>query len=88
MVWEGADGANSRQPLPDCAGSATEASETGHLWLMPRRLALLVALATWSVKDPSLSHAVDLRPKNWLGYPGAIASDFLMQLFGIASAHR
>ena len=45
-------------------------------------LALLVALATWSVKDPSLSHAVDLRPKNWLGYPGAIASDFLMQLFG------
>ncbi|HEX5779394.1 MAG TPA: DNA translocase FtsK 4TM domain-containing protein [Xanthobacteraceae bacterium] len=48
-------------------------------------LALLVALATWSVKDPSLSHAVDLRPKNWLGYPGAIASDFLMQLFGIAS---
>jgi len=48
-------------------------------------LALLVALATWSVKDPSLSHAVDLRPKNWLGYPGAIASDFLMQMFGIAS---
>jgi len=48
-------------------------------------LGLLVALATWSVQDPSLSHAVEIRPKNWLGYPGAIASDFLMQLFGIAS---
>jgi S-DNA-T family DNA segregation ATPase FtsK/SpoIIIE len=47
--------------------------------------AFIVALATWSVQDPSLSHATDARVANWLGYPGAIAADFLMQLFGIAA---
>jgi len=47
--------------------------------------ALIVALATWSVQDPSFSHATDARVQNWLGFPGAIVADFLMQLFGIAS---
>lgn len=48
--------------------------------------AFFVALATWSVQDPSLSHATDKPVQNWLGLPGAIAADFLMQLSGIASA--
>ncbi len=61
------------------------AAELIGLGIVTFGLALLVALATWSVQDPSLSHATDLRTKNWLGYPGAIASDFLMQLFGIAA---
>ena len=30
-----------------------------------------VALATWSVDDPSLNHALDRSAKNLLGYPGA-----------------
>jgi S-DNA-T family DNA segregation ATPase FtsK/SpoIIIE len=47
--------------------------------------ALVVALATWSVQDPSFNHATDARVQNWLGFPGAIVADFLMQLFGIAS---
>jgi S-DNA-T family DNA segregation ATPase FtsK/SpoIIIE len=42
-----------------------------------------VALATWSPSDPSLSRAVDGTPGNLLGYPGAIISDQLMQLFGL-----
>ncbi|MGE3872670.1 MAG: DNA translocase FtsK [Parvibaculaceae bacterium] len=42
-----------------------------------------VALATWSPSDPSLSRAVDDAPSNLLGYPGAIVSDQLMQLFGL-----
>ncbi len=42
-----------------------------------------IALATWSVDDPSLNHAVDAAPHNWLGYPGAIAADELMQLLGL-----
>jgi S-DNA-T family DNA segregation ATPase FtsK/SpoIIIE len=51
-------------------------------------LALLgaIALATWSVQDPSLSHAVDKPIHNLLGYPGAIFSDLAMQLLGLASA--
>jgi S-DNA-T family DNA segregation ATPase FtsK/SpoIIIE len=50
-------------------------------------LAILVALAlaTWSVRDPSLSHATDAPVRNLLGHPGAIAADLLMQLFGIAA---
>jgi S-DNA-T family DNA segregation ATPase FtsK/SpoIIIE len=41
-----------------------------------------VALATWSVDDPSLNHALDRAAANWLGYPGAVIADELMQFFG------
>ncbi len=47
-------------------------------------LAYLVSLATWSVADPSLSHATDAPVHNWLGYPGAVVADLVMQLFGFA----
>jgi DNA segregation ATPase FtsK/SpoIIIE, S-DNA-T family len=45
--------------------------------------AIGVALATWSVDDPSLNHATDQAAKNLLGYPGAAIADELMQLFGL-----
>jgi len=44
-----------------------------------------IALATWSVQDPSLSHATNAPVRNMLGLPGAISADLLMQLFGIAT---
>src|SRR3984885_15645318 len=44
-----------------------------------------LALATWSVKDPSLSHATDTGVHNLLGQPGAIAADLMMQLLGLGS---
>lgn len=43
------------------------------------------ALATWSVNDPSLSHATNAQVRNLLGAPGAIAADLAMQLFGLAT---
>jgi DNA segregation ATPase FtsK/SpoIIIE, S-DNA-T family len=43
------------------------------------------ALATWSVQDPSLSHAINAPVHNLVGAPGAIAADLLMQLLGLAS---
>jgi DNA segregation ATPase FtsK/SpoIIIE, S-DNA-T family len=43
------------------------------------------ALATWSVQDPSLSHATSRAIKNMLGYPGAIFSDLLMQILGLGA---
>ena len=47
-------------------------------------LALIgIALATWSVNDPSLNHATDQAVKNFLGYPGAVIADELMQLMGL-----
>jgi DNA segregation ATPase FtsK/SpoIIIE, S-DNA-T family len=42
-----------------------------------------LSLATWSVRDPSLSHATNGKAHNLLGYPGAIVADLGMQLFGI-----
>jgi len=43
------------------------------------------ALATWSVQDPSLSHATNAPVRNMLGLTGAIGADLMMQLFGIAT---
>ncbi len=44
-----------------------------------------VALATWNVADPSLSHATSAAARNRLGYPGAVVADLAMQLIGLAS---
>jgi S-DNA-T family DNA segregation ATPase FtsK/SpoIIIE len=43
-----------------------------------------LALVSWSVRDPSLNHAVDGPVRNWLGWPGAVAADVAVQLFGLA----
>ena len=42
-----------------------------------------LALATWSVSDPSFNHAIDAEPQNLLGYPGAVLADELMQFLGL-----
>src|SRR5947208_14285339 len=44
-----------------------------------------LALATWSVQDPSLSHATNAPVRHMLGLPGAIGADPMMQLRGIAT---
>ncbi|MEP0322362.1 FtsK/SpoIIIE family DNA translocase [Bauldia litoralis] len=46
--------------------------------------AIAASLATWTVDDPSLSHATSRGPHNALGFAGAIVSDLAMQFFGIA----
>src|SRR3954451_18977672 len=43
------------------------------------------ALMTWSVQDPSLSHATSRAIRNAIGYPGAIGADLLMQILGLGS---
>src|SRR6188474_982602 len=60
-------------------------SEAGGLALIILALLMSVALATWSVQDPSFSHATDGPIRNLLRTPGAIGADLLMQLFGLAS---
>jgi S-DNA-T family DNA segregation ATPase FtsK/SpoIIIE len=59
--------------------------EGGGIALIGLAAVIAVALATWSVQDPSLSHATDGPVRNVLGTPGAIGADLLMQLFGLAS---
>ncbi len=46
-------------------------------------IAVSLSLASWSVDDPSLNHALDRAASNWLGYPGAVIADELMQFFGL-----
>ena len=44
-----------------------------------------LTLLSWSVHDPSLTHATSGATRNWLGPPGAIVSDLLLQAVGLAS---
>jgi S-DNA-T family DNA segregation ATPase FtsK/SpoIIIE len=60
-------------------------SELGGIAIISLAMMAALALATWSVQDPSLSHATDARVHNLLGRPGAVAADLMMQLLGLGS---
>ncbi|WP_336276677.1 FtsK/SpoIIIE family DNA translocase [Bartonella sp. CB178] len=45
----------------------------------------ILALATWNIADPSLTHANTNDITNFMGLPGAIFSDVFIQFFGLAS---
>jgi DNA segregation ATPase FtsK/SpoIIIE, S-DNA-T family len=60
-------------------------SEAGGIAIISLAMMAALALATWSVQDPSLSHATDAPVHNLLGKPGAIAADLMMQLLGLGS---
>ncbi|GJE59533.1 DNA translocase FtsK [Methylobacterium trifolii] len=64
---------------------ARRLTELGGLVLFTGAVALTVALATWSIDDPSLNHATDHRAHNVLGQPGAVVSDLAMQILGLGS---
>ncbi|HUD89106.1 MAG TPA: DNA translocase FtsK 4TM domain-containing protein [Xanthobacteraceae bacterium] len=59
--------------------------EVGGIALISLAMMAALALATWSVQDPSLSHATDAPVHNLLGQPGAIVADLLMQLLGLGA---
>src|SRR5215469_7673306 len=73
--------------LPDELRGALRrrAQELGGLALIALAGGAGVALATWSVQDPSLSHATAARIRNLLGAPGAITADLLIQLMGVGA---
>ncbi len=45
-----------------------------------------LALLSWSVTDPSLTHATRTEPGNLLGHAGAVISDLMLQTLGLGSA--
>lgn len=47
--------------------------------------ALWLSVMTWSVTDPSLTHATSGTPRNLMGALGAIVSDLLLQTLGLAA---
>ncbi len=60
-------------------------SEISGLALITLALLGAIALTTWSVQDPSLSHATQTPIHNLLGFPGAVFSDLAMQLLGLGA---
>ncbi|MEL6783250.1 MAG: DNA translocase FtsK [Pseudomonadota bacterium] len=53
--------------------------------LVALALAGAMALATWTVSDPSLTFAHGGEVENWLGFTGASFADFTMQFLGFAA---
>jgi DNA segregation ATPase FtsK/SpoIIIE, S-DNA-T family len=47
--------------------------------------ALWLSLVSWSMTDPSLTHATASGTRNWMGPLGAIISDLLLQMLGLAA---
>lgn len=74
-IWSDDFRAAIRRRLGECGGVA----------LITLAVVMAAALATWSVQDPSLSHATDAPVRNLLGTTGAVGSDLVMQLLGLAS---
>ena len=44
-----------------------------------------LALASWTVTDPSFTHATSAQVQNWMGTVGAAFADPAMQVFGLAA---
>ena len=60
-------------------------AELAGAFLLLLATASALALASWSVQDPSLNHATDGHVRNMLGQIGAIAADISMQIAGLGS---
>jgi S-DNA-T family DNA segregation ATPase FtsK/SpoIIIE len=84
MTWRSFEPASF---IPDEVRAALRrrVSEIGGATLLAIAALLAVALATWSIHDPSFTNATKAPTRNLLGLPGAIASDLMMQLVGLAS---
>ncbi len=74
-----------RLPDPVRAFLARRIAEIGGMVLFALLVVVIVALATWSVDDPSLNNATDGPVRNWVGRPGAMIADLAMQLVGLAA---
>ncbi|MBD8066320.1 DNA translocase FtsK [Devosia sp. PTR5] len=58
---------------------------TAGLLLLGLSAVFLLAMASWSVDDPSLFFATDKPPSNWLGFPGAVMADLGFQFLGLGA---
>ncbi|TWI76246.1 DNA translocase FtsK [Bradyrhizobium huanghuaihaiense] len=66
-------------------GLARRMRELSGLGLIALSGVASAALMTWSVQDPSLSHATSRPIRNILGYAGAIGADLAMQILGLGA---
>ncbi len=78
--------ASSRQIASPAVRSLIERrlAQLGAIVLALLGVTLLVALATYNARDPSMDTATARRALNLVGPPGAVVSDLLLQGFGVA----
>ncbi len=72
-----------RLPDPVREFLSRRAAEIGGMAMLALMVAVAIALATWSVDDPSLNNATRGTVHNLLGRPGAMIADLAMQLLGL-----
>src|SRR5579872_5718420 len=72
-------------PAPIRDALARRLRELAGLALIAGSGVAAAALMTWSVQDPSLSHATSRAIRNIVGYAGAIGADLLMQILGLGA---
>ena len=77
-------GRSAKAPMPPPAIAIRIPLRIAGLMVLGLCAIVLVALASWSVDDPSLSLATAKAPANWLGYPGAVIADLVFQFLGLA----
>jgi S-DNA-T family DNA segregation ATPase FtsK/SpoIIIE len=70
---------------PVRAFAARRGAELAGLALIGLTAGIGLALASWSVEDPSFNHAAAGPVRNLLGAPGAAIADLIMQMVGLAS---
>ncbi len=61
-------------------------NRAGGLSILAVAALLWGAVLTWSATDPSLTHTTAEPARNWLGNPGAIVADLILQTLGFAAA--
>ncbi len=60
-------------------------AEAVGLCLLAAAIIAAIAMASWSVNDPSLNNATAAPVRNLVGAPGAVAADLLIQMFGLGA---
>ncbi|MGH6794142.1 MAG: DNA translocase FtsK 4TM domain-containing protein, partial [Methylocella sp.] len=73
-----------RIPESLCAFAMRRGAEVAGLGLIGATAGFGLALASWSVQDPSFNHAASGQVHNLLGAPGAVAADLGMQMLGLS----
>ncbi|ACK49306.1 cell divisionFtsK/SpoIIIE [Methylocella silvestris BL2] len=71
--------------IPDAlrAFAARRGAELAGLVIVAATIAIVIALLSWSVEDPSFNHATPGPVRNLLGSTGAVTADLLMQMLGL-----
>ncbi|PNG26898.1 DNA translocase FtsK [Methylocella silvestris] len=71
--------------IPDAlrAFAARRGAEFAGLAITAATIAIVIALLSWSVEDPSFNHATPGPVRNLLGPAGAVTADLLMQMLGL-----